>query len=124
LPEGTVPGEEDSAVGARVTFAKPFDIFLGEEDFEFLSVPNDVVLEPTSVEVVGEVIYGVIVEIGDDYVIHDAFDTYGGRTARYIITPDTLQMWTNSKYQPGSGTGCQMIVDSEGAVLAMRVMHG
>ena len=124
LPEGTEPGEGDFVIGARLTFTKPFDVFLGEEDFEFLSVANDVVLEPTRIEVVGKVLYGFIVEIGDDYVIHEAFESYGGQTARYTIMPDTYQMWANSTYQPGSGTGCQMIVDDKEVVLAMRVMHG
>jgi len=125
LPEGTETGEDDAFVGARITFDKPFDVFLGEEaGFEFLGIPFGVIWEPKRVEIVGEVIYGVIVEIGDDYVIHDAFEPYGGQTARYTITPDTLLMWSNTSFQPGSGTGCQMIVDSDGIVLAMRIMHG
>jgi len=126
LPEGTEVGEDYAFVGACVTFDKPFDTFLGEAaGFEFLSIPFGVILEPKRVEVVGEIKYGVIVEIGDDYVIHDAFDSNDGQPTRYTITPDTLLMWSNTSYLPESGTGCQMIVDdSEGIVLAMRIMHG
>ena len=121
LPAGIGTEKDYSSVGARVTFDRPFDVFLDPNGFEVVQVPDNLILEPKHVEIVGEVIYGLIVEIGDDYVIHDAFDTYGGQTARYTITPDTL-VWYEEPFEAGSG--CQMIVGNDGAVLAMFESNG
>ena len=126
LPEGAELGEVDSYVGARVTFDKPFDVFLGDKGFELLSVPNSVIMEPKRVEVVGEVIYGVIVEIGEDYVVLDAYDENGlpsGNLSCYDITPDTL-MWNDSSLPFQEGWSCEMIVDNDGMVLAMQHSNG
>ena len=120
LPERSEWAEAHSSVGARVTFDRPFDVLLDDNGFEIVQIPYGVILEPKRLEAVGDVVYGMIVEIGDDYVILDSYDEYGGLTGnntRYTITPDTLQNWTNFPFQPGSG--CQMIMDSEGVILAM-----
>lgn len=124
LPAGSGTEKDYSSVGARVTFDKPFDVFLDQNGLEIVQLPDSIILEPKRVEIIGDVKYGVIVEIGEDYVIHDAFDESGGLPGdniRYTVTPDTL-IWYEEPFQAGSG--CQMIVDSEGMVLAMDESNG
>jgi len=127
LPEGSDAEEVNSKVGARLTFDKPFDTFLHDNGLEGLQVPPGIILEPNRVEIVGNFRYGAIVEMGDDYVILDEYNKDArpsGNLIRGVITPDTLQMWTGFglPFQPGSG--CEVIVDKDGAVLAMNAANG
>lgn len=124
LPEGTVAEEDCSYVGARVTFDKPFDTFLDHNGFEIPTIPFGAILEPKRVEIVGDIVYGVVVESNENYIILDARDESAQPTgihSRYSITPDTL-IWYKEPFQPGSG--CEAIVDKDGAVLAMQEANG
>ena len=124
LPAGSGTEKDYSSVGARVTFPEPFDVLLDRNGLEIIQLPDNIILEPERVEIVGEVIHGNIVEIGEDYVILDVFNEssgLNGNSTRYVITPDTL-LWYEEPFAPGSG--CEMIVDHEGTVLAMNESNG
>jgi len=107
-----------------VTFDKSFDTILNDSGFGVAAVLA-VMLEPKRVEIVGDEVYGVIVEISENYMILDARDENARPTGihtRYTITPDTLMWWTDSPFQEGSG--CLAIVDKDGVVLAMSEANG
>ena len=120
LPEESGTEEAYSKVGARVTFDKTFDTILNDSGLESQQLPLGVlgvILEPKRVEIVGDEVYGVIVEISENYMILDARGENARPTGihtRYTITPDTFMF---STFQEGSG--CHAIVDKDGVVLAM-----
>lgn len=125
LPEGIVWDEMDSFIGVRVTFDQPFDTFLDPHGMEMLKIPFGVILEPTRVEIVGDVVYGAIAEIGEDYMILGERDENGlatGTLSRYTITPDTMMWHESPDFRAGSG--CMAIVDQDGVVLAMEEGNG
>ena len=124
LPAGSGTEKDYSSVGVRVAFDKPFDVFPDRNGLEITDIPDNIILEPMGVEIVGDVKNGNIVEIGGDFVILDVFDEsigLNGSQIRYTITPDTL-IWYEEPFEAGSG--CQMIVDHEGRVLAMNESNG
>lgn len=125
LPDGSGWEEGIDIIGARVTFDKPFDIFLAHNSLEVVQIPGNAILEPKRVEIVGNIAYGVIVEIGDDYVVLDARDENArptGTLTRYTITSDTLMWYEATPFEAGSG--CEMIVASEGVVCSMQEGNG
>jgi hypothetical protein len=121
LPDGIESKEDNSYAGVRMTFDKPLDAIL--EDY---GAEEYAILEPIKVEVAGEVINGSVVEIGEDYVILDVYEegqwTSSANNIRYTITPDTLNWYDYLSFDAGSG--CRMIVDNEGVVLAMNQQNG
>jgi len=124
LPEGSGTEEAYTNVGARVTFDKPFDTFLSDNGLEGLLTPS-IILEPKRLEIVGDCYDGVIVEIGEDYVMFDIYnDDFlpSGNLIRVIITPDTLLWGADSPIQEGSGG--KIVVDKDGVVLAMINANG
>jgi len=131
-----LPEESDTEAcyyhGARVTFGQPFDT-TDDNGVEMLQLttngvivePNGIVLQPKRVEFIGAAQYGVIVEIGEDYVVLDAYDESGGQSGNlscYDITPDTL-LWSGSSHPFQEGWSCEMIVDND-VVLAMHGVNG
>ena len=119
--------EYNSIVGARVTFDEPLslDTEVDSHGFEIIQMQPSTILEPAKIEIVGSSDYGTILEIGDDYMILDSVYDHNrqpGSHPRYTITPDTLQWYSNSPFDTGSG--CQIIADDEGVVLAMREANG
>ena len=125
LPEGNYEGEIKSKVGALVTFDKPFNTFLNENGLEGIQILPGSVLEPKCVEIVGSYQYGTIVELGEDYMVLDIYDEYiqqSGNLTHFTITPDTLKWWADVPFQVGSG--CEVIFDKDGVVLAMQEANG
>ena len=124
LPEGSGKAENYSYVGIWVTFDKPFEKKIDESSIEVLQLPNEL-LRPTSIEIISFIRYGTIVELGTEYIILDARDKYHrptGELSRYTITQDTLFMKYEGSFEVGNG--CELIVDSEGVVLAVVEANG
>jgi len=124
LPEGSGTEEDYAYVGARVTFDSPFEVSQGSLGNEIINLSGYVILEPKRVEIIGDMVYGEIVEISENHMILDARGEDArptGNHTRYTITPDTL-MWYESPFEKGSG--CEAIVDQDGVVLAMAEANG
>lgn len=123
LPEGSGAPEDFSFVGILVAFDTPLDVSLEQQNNRLVNPPEGV-LEPKRVEIIGPVQYGIIVEIGEDYVVLDAYDEFFQLTGdhhRYAITPDTLMLY-ESPFEAGSG--CMIVVDQEGAAVFMDESNG
>ncbi len=123
LPEESGEAEDYASVGIRATFAEPIDMMPAATDAEYMRMITEP-LQPTRVEIAGQTTYGRIVELGEAYVILDAYDeTYAltGSNDRYTVTPDTYMQY-EAPFEAGSG--CMMIVDKDGTVLAMVEQNG
>jgi beta-lactamase regulating signal transducer with metallopeptidase domain len=122
LPEGHDP-EQYSFVGIRATFDEPFDVEYIDNGIRFAEIPEGI-LEPTRVEVIDSLQYGVITELGEDYLVMNLWDRYGVLSdvpTRFSVAPDVLLAY-EEPFQAGSG--CMAVVDGEGMVLAMVQSNG
>lgn len=127
LPEGSGTAEAYAHVGLRLTFDAPFEMGYDEEyDVQYLEMPlGDVVLEPTSIEVIGPLAYGIITELGEDYVVLDAYDEQyqlTGEETRYVLTPETQLVYYERPFEVGDGA--QVIAGEDGVALAMVLANG
>lgn len=114
LPEDAPDAESFAETGVLLVFDAPLTPYNAAEN-------GMQVLTASSVTIVGALHYGRITEIGDDYVIHDVYNTVpdpelSGNPTRYTLTPDTILLFEDP-FEAGSG--CQLIVDEDGTVLAM-----
>lgn len=119
LPEDAPEAETFALTGIRLVFDEPVEAMLEENAAE-------AVLEPLSVEIIGKVRYGRITEMGEDYILHDVYANdqnpeLKGDAQRFTLTEDTV-MWSEEPF--GVNSGCEIIIDDDGVVLAMIEGNG
>ncbi|MDL2318758.1 hypothetical protein LJC74_06780 [Eubacteriales bacterium OttesenSCG-928-A19] len=137
LPEG---GADEplsyNYVPVRLTFEELVEVLRSGTRVYSVDIEDDV-LRPTAVERVGTASYGVIAEIGEDYLVHQVwYDTSehpgpgmdgGVLSPRYVITPDTLvfiysDLPFDELFTPGHS--CELIADEDGNVLTIESANG
>lgn len=118
LPEDAPDGSAFMNKGVRVVFDAPLEDLMD----------TAYVLSPVSVEIIGDKLYGCIVDIGEDYVVHDrynpntseSFDLLG-EPVRYNLSSELLLEYIDPL---GPGSSCEMLIDEDGVVIAILERHG
>lgn len=122
IAEGDLPkeGGQDIYTGIRCVFAEPLP---AERDGFYLEIQAspDELLRPVRVEYAGEIRYGLIEELGDDYMVQ-ALMSDRDTKVRSVITPDTVGWYEAEPFAVGSG--CEAVVDEDGNVLVMIESNG
>lgn len=123
LPEDAGDPDNYTYVGVRLTFDEPLPTERDAYGNEVFNTGSGL-LTPSRVEIVGSVVNGFIVELGEDYVVVEPYGAYRltDEQSRYAITPDTQMMAIELPF--AIGTGCELIVDDTGTVLAMVQGNG
>lgn len=106
--------------GLKLYFDEPLNIIMDGNVVKSTDIGMQT-LAPTRIELVGEIAYGIINEIGADYVVHTIHGE-NQKPERYTLTPDTVMWYESTPFQEGSG--CEIIVDANGVALAMIEGNG
>lgn len=106
--------------GLKLFFNEPLNIVMEGNVVKSTDIDMQT-LAPTRIELAGEIAYGIINEIGDDYVVHTIHGA-NQKPERYTITPDTVMWYESTPFHEGSG--CEIIVDANGVALAMIEGNG
>lgn len=132
LPEGSATSPEDyHYAGLRLVFDEPFPIQQDGNRLYEVALPEDGVLRPRAVEIVGAVSYGQIQSITDEALVmtiwYDSGSTgdepnYDGPTATYAITSETLICHLGDELAPGFG--CTALVNDDGEALLLAGGNG
>ncbi len=123
-------------IGLRLTFSKPFvKVALNGQLAAKEQLREGDLLRPVKVEIAGTVSYGPIVgrtpDAIEQQVVFDSGHSLEVRMtdvfARYTLTADTerwveIENLTWDVFVPGQG--CEMIIDADGNVLAIRGANG
>jgi hypothetical protein len=128
LPEGSAEAEAYALAGVWVTLDQPFATKRYEGySADHYEMPRDTLLEPTAIDIIGPLAYGVIVEITENYLVVKPVSRFGEPLAnspqiRYLLTADTVFAGMDDEFKPGGSV--TLIADAQGVALAVLAVIG
>ena len=133
-PESSVPlllpdecGEPlDSLLkGIRITVDEPLDVEINGNTISVSNLPT--FIAPKRVEIVGDVYYGRLVEIGKNSIVINIFDDLtcmpSGKLQRFTVTDSTL-IWSGVLPKITIGQSYVVIGNEDGFALSIHASNG
>ena len=125
LPEDCGAPLECVLKGIMITVDEPLNVETDGNTIRVNDLPAFIV--PKRVEVVGDVFYGVITEIGQDFIMIDIFDDQicipSGNLQRFSVTDSTL-IWPGVQSKITVGDSYVVIGSENGVALSIHASNG
>ena len=125
LPEDCGAPLECVLKGIIITVDEPLNVETDGNTIRVNDLPAFIV--PKRVEIVGDVFYGVITEIGQDFIMVDIFDDQicipSGNLQRFSVTDSTL-IWPGMQSQITVGDSYVVIGSENGVALSIHASNG
>lgn len=121
LPDECGEPENFKMKGIRITVDAPIDIVKEGNFIRSVNLPNFIV--PKRVEIVGDVFYGCLTEIGTDYIVIEIYGEQAGDFRRFIVTDETM-IWIADEPALQVGNGVIVIGNPSGVALSMHLSNG